>query len=178
MENNKAEVKSRNGVIIFLIVLVLVFATAFVATSVYVIREKKSNKNTQTQEIVSFSSLTGKYVGNTTKNNVVPSETEVSLYLYEDGSFHYYNKPGLASGVIGYYTFNDNEIVLHGVVGCANDIGRTVISDSVTIKINDDKSLTDSELDTTLKKSSDDFEKETNIISTELKAALNMDVLD
>ena len=98
--------------------------------------------------------------------------------MYEDGSFHYFNEPGLGSGVMGYYTFNDNEIILHGIVGCANDIGRTIISDSITIKINSDKSLTDSKLSATLQKSSDGFENETNIISRQLKSALEMNVLD
>jgi hypothetical protein len=45
MENNKVEVKSRNGVIIFLIVLVLIFATAFVTTSVYILGYKQGIKS-------------------------------------------------------------------------------------------------------------------------------------
>ncbi|MCR5146324.1 MAG: hypothetical protein K6B70_03125 [Clostridia bacterium] len=44
MENNKAEVKSRNGVIVFLIILVLIFASAFASTSVYILGYKKGVK--------------------------------------------------------------------------------------------------------------------------------------
>ncbi|MBR3673442.1 MAG: hypothetical protein IKN65_03995 [Clostridia bacterium] len=192
MENNKIDVKARNGVIVFLIILVLILASAFVASSVYIIRCKKDAKageadknndtsvtTTQTQEnSLTFSSLSGLYVGDAAKEGVVPGNTQVRLYLFEDGSFRYNNEPGLASGIIGYYTFNDNEIVLHGIVQCANDIGRTIISDSLTIKINSDKSLTDGKLSATLQKSSEGFENETNIISTQLKGALEMKVLD
>ena len=198
MGNNENDVKTRNGVIVFLIVLVLFFASAFVATSVYIIRDKKAGKieevdknkdtsvtTTQTQENdnennLTFSSLSGLYVGDAAvEPGTTPGgETKVRLYMYEDGSFHYFNEPGLGSGVMGYYTFNDNEIILHGIVGCANDIGRTIISDSITIKINSDKSLTDSKLSAILKKSSDGFENETNIISRQLKSALEMNVLD
>lgn len=193
MDKNNVELKARNRVIVFLIILVLLFASLFVTTSVYIIRYKKSIKNeeadknketsvtTQTKENdVSFSSLTGLYVGDAkVESGTTPNgETTVRLYLYEDGSFQYDNHPGLASGIIGYYTFNDNEIVLHGIIGCANDIGRTIISESMTMKINEDKSFTDSKLNATLKKSSDKFENQTNIISRVLKAALEMNVLD
>ena len=194
MENNKIDVKARNGVIVFLIILVLIFASAFVASSVYIIRCKKDAKTeeadknkdtsvttTQAQEnSLTFSSLSGLYVGdaNVETGTTPGGETKVRLYMYEDGSFHYFNEPGLGSGVMGYYTFNDNEIVLHEIVQCANDIGRTIISDSITIKINSDKSLTDGKLGATLQKSSEGFENETNIISRQLKSALEMKVLD
>ncbi|MCR5146323.1 MAG: hypothetical protein K6B70_03120 [Clostridia bacterium] len=178
MEKHKAELKSRNGVIIFLIILVLVFASAFVATSVYVIREKKGTKSTQ--ESITFSSLTGLYVGDakvepgTTPNG----ETKVRLYLYEDGCFEYYNQPGIGAHIIGYYTFKDNELVLHEVVGCANDPGRSIIDGTKTMKINDDKSFADSKLNATLTKSSDKFENQTSIMSKELKTALDNKFLD
>lgn len=194
MENNKIDVKARNGVIVFLIILVLIFASAFVVASVYIIRCKQDAKTeeadknkdtsvitTQIQEnSLTFSSLSGLYIGDATVDiETFPGDqTKVRLYMYEDGSFRYFNEPGLASGVMGYYTFNDNEIILHGIIHCANDIGRTIVSDSLTIKINSDKSLLDGKLGATLKKSSEGFENDTNIISRQLKSALEMKVLD
>ena len=95
------------------------------------------------------------------------------MYLYENGSFNYKNNPGLDSGSIGYYTFNDNELVLHEVVECGNDIGRRITSNTIKIQMNKDNSITDSKLNATLKKSTQKIENKTDLISTELKNALN-----
>lgn len=144
--------------------------------------EKLENEITSQQEQIkreqnniTFSSLSGIYVGDakvepeTTQNG----ETEVRLYLYENGSFEYKDNPGLDSGKVGYYTFSDNNIILHEVLLCANDIGRTITSDTETIKINSDNSITDSKLNAVLKKSSQKIENKTDVISKELKNALN-----
>lgn len=124
---------------------------------------------------ITFSSLNGIYIGDikagpgTTTNG----ETEVKLYLYENGSFEYKDSPGLESGKIGYYTFSDNNIILHTLLLCGNDIGRTITSDTITLKINTDNSITDTKLNSVLKKSSQVIENKTDVISTELKNALN-----
>ena len=182
MDKSNVELKSRSKVIVFLIILVLIFTSLFAITSVYIIRCKKTEKaETQANEnSVTFSSLSGAYVGDAKalEGKTFGNEKEVRLELYEDGSFRYNNEPGLASGIIGYYTFTNDEIVLHGIVGCANDIGRTIISNKVTLKINSDKSLTDNKLDAKLQKSTDSFENQKDIISTQLKSALEMKVLD
>lgn len=128
---------------------------------------------------VTFSSLSGVYAGDI---KIEPGmsqdeETEVRLYLYENGSFKYDDHPGLASCKIGYYTFDENNIILHEVLLGANDIGRTITSDTITLKINSDKSITDSKLNVVLKKTSQKIEKTTDIISSELKSALDNNVL-
>lgn len=181
MDKNNVELKARNKVIAFLIILVLLFASLFAATSVYIIRSKKNtNKDTATTTSQTFSTLSALYVGElkaddgTTFNN----EKQVRLYVYEDGSFRYYKEPGLATCTVGYCTFNDTEFVLHGIVVCANDPGRTIINDNVTLKINSDGSFTDSKLNVTLKKSTEEFKNENGIISTELRNALDNHFLD
>lgn len=145
--------------------------------------DTKNNENTNINEDnnskekndLKFSSLSGIYVGNAkVEPGTTPDgETEVKLYLYENGSFSYNDAPGLASGHVGYYTFSDNNLILHEVVECANDIGRTITNNEITLKINSDNTITDSKLNAVLKKSSEKIENKTDIISTELKNALN-----
>ena len=134
----------------------------------------KESKDTASNNM-SFSSLKGKYVGNAdVEPGTTPDgETEVNLYLYENGSYSYNNMPGFAAGHIGYYTVDGNNLILHEIIECANDIGRTITSNTITLKINNDKSITDNELNAVLKKSNSNVENENNIISTELKNALN-----
>lgn len=135
----------------------------------------KAEQNSVNSSSVTFSSLSGIYAGDV---KIEPGmsqdeETEVTLYLYENGSFKYDDHPGLASCKIGYYTFDENNIILHEVLLGANDIGRTITSDTITLKINSDKSITDSKLNVVLKKTSQKIENTTDIISSELKSALN-----
>lgn len=134
-----------------------------------------SNLNSNEESNITVSSLSGIYIGDAkVEPGTTPDgETKVSLYLYENGSFEYNDKPGLASGKVGYYTVSDNTIILHEVLLRANDIGRTITSDTMTLKINSDYSITDSKLDAVLKKSSQKIENKTDVISTELKNALN-----
>lgn len=139
-----------------------------------------SSNNSTGEKNITFSSLSGIYIGDSkVDSGTTPSnESKVYLYLYEDGEFCYDNSPGLASGYIGYYTFDDNNLILHAVVKCANDIGRTITSDVIKLKINSDNSITDSNLNAVLKKDSQKIENKTGIISAELKSALNNKVLD
>lgn len=134
-----------------------------------------ATNNSAAKNILTFSSLSGIYVGDAkVEPGTTPDgATEVTLYLYENGSFNYKDDPGLDSGHVGYYTFNDNNLILHEVLACGNDIGRTITSDTITLKINSDNSLTDSKLNATLTKSSQKIDNKTDIISTELKNALN-----
>lgn len=68
---------------------------------------------------LSFDLLSGMYIGEAkVEPGTTPDgDTKVYLYLYEDGGFIYNNIPGgFESGISGYYTFNEKEIVLHEVV--------------------------------------------------------------
>ena len=56
---------------------------------------------------------------------------------------------------------------------CGNDVGRTIINETTTLKINEDGSITDSKLSAVLKKSSQKITDEKGIISLQLKNALN-----
>ena len=142
------------------------------------VRTTTSN-NSLVEKNLTFSSLSGIYIGDAkVKPGTTPNdETKVYLYLYEDGGFCYEDSPGLASGYVGYYTFDDKSLILHAVVACANDIGRTITSDVITLKINSDNSIIDSNLNAVLKKSSQKIENKTGIISEELKGALDNKVL-
>ena len=134
-----------------------------------------SNSNSNEVSNITFSSLSGIYIGDAkVESGTTPNgETEVRLYLYENGSFEYNDSPGLGSGKVGYYTFSDNNIILHEDLLCANDIGRTITSDTMTLKINSDNSITDNKINAVLKKSSQKIENKNDVISTELKNALN-----
>ena len=115
--------------------------------------EKENTDSNQVTNNITTSSLSGLYVGNAkVEPGITPDgDTEVYLYLYEDGGFIYNNMPGLASGVSGYYTYNGNDLILHEIIDMANDIGRTIINDTMTLKINEDSSITDSKLSVVLK---------------------------
>lgn len=134
-----------------------------------------TSNNSTIQNNLTFNSLSGIYIGdaNVESGTTPDGETEVRLYLYANGSFVYNDSPGLSSGHVGYFTFSDNTLTLHEVVACANDIGRTITSDTMTLKINSDNSIIDSKLNAVLKKSSQKIENKTDIISTELKNAVN-----
>ena len=134
---------------------------------------ENKKEDEQSKNSISFSTLSGIYVGDVEEGINLDGATKVKLYLYENGSYDYENNPGLDSGSMGYYTFSDNELVLHEVLACGNDIGRTITSNTITLQINKDNSITDSKLNTTLKKSSQKIENKTDIISTELKRALS-----
>lgn len=128
---------------------------------------------------ITFSSLRGMYVGNAeVEPGTTPNEeTEVRLYLYENGSYRYENMPGLGACDVGYYTFDDDNLILHQVVACGNDIGRSIVSKTVTLKINHNNTIQDNELKVTLKKSSDKIE-ESDVISSELKNGLDNNSLN
>ena len=78
-----------------------------------------SSNNSSVENNLTFSSLSGEYIGDAkVEPGTTPDgETKVYLYLYEDGGFCYNNSPGLGSGIVGYYTFDGNELFLHEVVG-------------------------------------------------------------
>ena len=131
------------------------------------IQDEKNNNNK--------TSWSGIYVGDAEiePGTTPDGETKVRLYLYENGSFKYEDSPGLSSGHVGYYTINENDLVLHEIVECANDIGRTITNNTISLKINKDNTITDSKLKAVLKRTSDQMEEKSNVISTELKNALN-----
>lgn len=56
---------------------------------------------------------------------------------------------------------------------CGNDVGRTIINETMTLKIDNDGSITDNTLSAVLKKSSQKITDEKGVISTQLKNALN-----
>lgn len=78
MENNKVEVKSRNGVIVFLLILVLIFAGLFTATSAYIIGYERRNKSIEADKNTTSQQDTNKTVENqaTEKNENNATKTE------------------------------------------------------------------------------------------------------
>ena len=137
------------------------------------IKSELENKHT-------FSSLSGIYTGDieVEPGTTFNGDTKVRLLLYENGCFEYYTEPGLASGLMGYYTFDDNNVVLHEILIRSNDIGRTITNDTITLKIDNAKSLKDSKLNTVLKKSSEKLENKNDIISWDLKNAVEGHALE
>ena len=74
---------------------------------------------------------------------------------------------------IGAINYFDNNLILHEILECANDVGRTITSNTFTLEINTDNSITDNNLNAILKKSPEKIEESSNIISTDLKNALD-----
>lgn len=124
---------------------------------------------------ITYSNFKGKYIANlkNSQETTQDVETKVILYLYENGNYNYNNIPGTDAGHVGYYTISGNNLILHEILACANDIGRKITSDTITLKINNDNTITDNTLNVTLKKASIIDENDYDLITTELKNALN-----
>lgn len=83
------------------------------------------------------------------------------MTLGKDATYIYNDVPGTGAGNSGYYTINENNIILHAIIINSNDPSVTIPNKTktITLKINDDKSITDNDvngvgLETILKKSS------------------------
>ena len=131
-----------------------------------------NNNSTNTTNVVTYNELKGKYEGIATNDTI---SGIVYLTLCENGMYHYENIVNTACASEGYYTFTENEITLHQIISCANDPGRTISSDIIKLKLNEDGTITDNELNTILKKKSNDVE-EINICNT-LKNSLKNNFL-
>lgn len=94
---NKIDVKARNGVIVFLIILVLLFASLFAATSVYIIKNKK-NANT------------GDNTTTTANGNIIVKEEHFTLELPSNwnGKYEYTKKAIGGADEYEFKTKSDN----------------------------------------------------------------------
>ena len=189
-QENNTKINVSNIFLIFAIIIIFIMGYLLYSSKTKIneiINENSilSNSNYTTpsysspEKNISFDSLKGIYIGNiqVEPGTTLDNETEVSLYLYEDGSFRYYDRPGLGSGIVGYYTFNNTEIILHEILICANDVGRTITNNILTFKLDNNNSILDSNLNTVLTKSSQKIENKNNIISEDLKTAINNNAL-
>lgn len=97
MEINKIDVKARSRVIVFLIILVLIFASLFVTTSVYIIRCKKDTKAGEADENKDTSVYTQQTQDNntnTTENNTKATEGYTQAELEKMALDYYEAKTG------------------------------------------------------------------------------------
>ena len=137
------------------------------------IQETTDNTSSTTNNIT-YSYLKGTYKGTVSNER---EQGEVYLILCENGIYFYQDILGTAAGSEGYYIFDGNDLTLHQILRCANDPGRTIASDTITLKINDDNSISDSKLNTVLKKSSNTVQTEYDICN-ELKTSLDSNLLN
>ena len=131
-----------------------------------------------TSSNITYNTLKGTYEGNI--EAVEGSEyTTVYLTLYDNGSYAYYYDPNTDCHFEGYYIIKDNNLILYNLLDCANDPGATIVDEKITLKIDSDTQLTDSnKLKTTLRKSSSKYRGDTVVnLSTSLKGRLENNFL-
>lgn len=91
----------------------------------------------------------------------------MTLKLCDSGTFAYYYDGYTDCHYEGYYTVNNNTIVLNCIVDCANDPSRTIINKAISMTINSDGSLKDSVVaNSTLKKFSSTVDEKIYISET------------
>ena len=128
------------------------------------------NNELNIEKIKKASDIKGYYEG-----KVTGSENwgdTVSLALYKDGSFIYNTVAGIDVCTAGYYTIEDNKIILHQIVTHGNDVSLTIF-DSVTnvvLELNEDGSIKDNNLNTVFKLSNN--ATETNFEKTDIAASM------
>ena len=94
-----------------------------------------------------YEKLKGQYYG---INNVYYDSAdaeipcEYKLYLKEDGTFDYHIVFDNDSGFCGNYIINGSEIVLNKLFSYGSDVGITSVSGQVKLKINSNRTITDS----------------------------------
>lgn len=95
------------------------------------------------------------------------------VYLYEDGTFNWSYCTEIASGFIGNYVINDNELVLNKLFTTGSDASLYATNGNIKMKINSDGTLTYNNIDTTnfstseLNKTTYDKLKNTNTLTFE-----------
>lgn len=163
---NKEEIKANTTI------------TNQVQTETNVVEDNNVDKSTiSTIDQLTCSSLKGVYKAKIEDVPLDDGINEVSIILCENGTFAYYFSPTTDAHDEGYYTINEDTIILHVLLGCANDPGAKVIDETVILKINSDNSLTDNnKLNVTLKKSSDIVSEEVNL-SNSIRHRLDYDYL-
>lgn len=126
--------------------------------------EIKDDKNPN-NEIAKFTykELKGRYKANV-EDTSVREDTEISLVLKENGQFQYYMDSHTAVNDEGYYLIEENNIILHTILSHGNDVGAKVTNKTINAKINEDKTITVSDIEL----GNRTFTKTSNSISSEL----------
>lgn len=143
-----------------------------------------ANKNNDEENTIenphvnSCSSVKGIYKTEVTDPLGIDDKVEVQLTLKEDGTFSYFNVPGFASHDEGYYTIDGNNIILHVILHCGNDIGATMTDETIKVEYNKDNIVDNDKLKVTLKKSSDKLpESNVNLLYQSIKDRINQKVI-
>lgn len=113
-----------------------------------------SQQNTNTQEnkstsfTKSYSDIKGTYESQTINmnegSNLEPYNGTYTLILSEKGTFAYYHLD-TDSHYVGYYTIVNNKLTLNSVVRTGNDPSASLSNDVLTLTINNDGTIVDSE---------------------------------
>ncbi len=102
--------------------------------------EDDTNENNEIAKLT-YKELKGIYTSNIEDTTGI-GDTEIRLFLRENGQFQYYMDPHTDSNNEGYYLINENNIILHTILAHGNDVGAKVINEVIDAKINEDKTIT------------------------------------
>lgn len=141
MENKmKTVITVLTTIIVFLIILII---------SV-VIMKKQGYLSFNKKEELSLYDVAGEYTYEFTDLKIDDSnknKTSFNLKLYKNGIFSYrYNGLYYPEGIVGNYVINDNKIVLTTWFNTGSDVSLIVAKGSKELVINDDKTITDSNI--------------------------------
>lgn len=134
-----------------------------------------NEKTIETTNVNNCSSVKGIYKAEIT--DPTGEKVEVQLTLKEDGTFAYYNTFNEAHDE-GYYTIDGNNITLHVILHCGNDIGATMTDETIKVQYNKDNIVDNDKLNITLKKSSDKLsESNVNLLYRSIKDRIKENVI-
>lgn len=146
------------------------------ATNQVANKNNVEEKTIETTNVNNCSSVKGIYKAEATDPR--GDKGEVQLTLNEDGTFAYYYVPNFETHYEGYYTIDGNNIILHAILGCGNDIGAGMIDETIKIEYNKDNVVDNDKLNITLKKSSDKLpESNANLLYQSIKYRIKENVI-
>lgn len=146
---------TKDVLILFLVVIVIILATLCVlfATGIIKLKNDSINDNTNIGNKDSiynydYGNLKGLYsfrkVLGYDENGKYDIIVNYDLYLYENGTFIYRNDMSLSpSAFLGNYVIENDQILLNYMFRAGSGVGMTYVSDNKVIKINSLTSLTD-----------------------------------
>ena len=141
--------------------------------------EEDENQNNEIAKL-NYREINGAYTANV-KDTTGNGETEIRLFLKENGQFQYYMDPNTGSNDEGYYLINENNIILYTILSHGNDVGAKIVNEIINAKINEDKTITiidKKEGNRTFNKSNKPLQSEFNDISESIINSLKNNALE
>lgn len=147
------EGKNNSNVVVILLVVIILGLVGFIVYDKVLNKTDLENNNISNNQeqiaeqkvVYSYNAIKGLYTYESNMKTQNNFNYEYELYLYENGTFIYYEFEGLKSRAIGNYTIVDNKIILNELFRTGTDVGIKVNKEEIltTLIINSDNTITD-----------------------------------